>query len=148
MTENLPYMTIGIIAVTTVISFFAFNNNSLITNYKFDISAIRQQKKYFQFISSGFLHADYTHLLFNMFSFYSFSAAIELNPHYGMNYVLLIYFAAMLAGNLLSFVYHKNDAYYSAVGASGAVCGIIYASIFMLPGGKIILFMIPYPIPA
>jgi membrane associated rhomboid family serine protease len=97
-------------------------------------------------ITSGFLHADIAHLAFNMLSLYFFAPVV-----YGIlgNYsFLLIYFASLIFGSMLSLYLHKNDYYYSAIGASGAVTGIIYSAILLDPNLQIFLFFIPIPIPA
>jgi membrane associated rhomboid family serine protease len=61
---------------------------------------------------------------------------------------LIVYFGSLLMGNLLSYYFHKNEYHYSAVGASGAVTGILYSAILLQPGMKLYMFFIPIPIPA
>ena len=95
---------------------------------------------------SGFLHVDLQHLLFNMLTLYFFADIVLASV--GPFYFFLIYFGSLIFGNLLSYHFHKNESYYSAVGASGAVTGILYAAILLYPGMKMYLYFIPIPIPS
>ena len=95
--------------------------------------------------SSGFLHVDWMHLGFNMYALYLFGDIVA--SLLGMPNFLIIYFGSLLAGSIYSLSYHKDEPYYSAVGASGAVSGIVYSSILLYPGMELYLFFIPIPIP-
>lgn len=106
--------------------------------------AILRRKQYERMLTSGLIHADWIHFGFNAFSFYSFGQNLELV--YGPLPLLLIYGAAILGGSALSLIIHRKEDY-SALGASGGVCGVIFASIFLLPGGAIMMFPIPIGIP-
>ena len=79
--------------------------------------------------TSAFLHVDYLHLILNMYVLYIFAPIIIVKL--GIIKFLIIYFGSLIAGSILTQVYHKNELYYSAVGASGAVAGIIYGSILL-----------------
>ncbi|MBN1818612.1 MAG: rhomboid family intramembrane serine protease [Sedimentisphaerales bacterium] len=136
---------LGIIAITVVVSYRGFMLPSLTDQYLFEPVRILRDKEYFRLVTSGFFHLDWMHLLFNMYSLYAFGRYIE--EIYGFKDFLLIYFSGILGGNLLSLYLHRHHEY-RALGASGGVCGVIYASIFLLPGGSIILFMLPVPIPS
>ena len=96
--------------------------------------------------SSGFLHADFSHLIFNMLTLYFFADVVI----YSIGFIkfLIIYLASLIIGNLLSFYFHKNEYHYSAIGASGAVMGVLYSSILFYPDMSLYLFFIPIPIPA
>ena len=96
-------------------------------------------------LTSGFLHVSWTHLIFNMITLYFFSPSVEL--YLGSVKFLIIYFASLLGGDLLSLFVHRHHADYSAVGASGAVCGIIFASIALFPGMGVGFFGLPFYIP-
>jgi membrane associated rhomboid family serine protease len=136
---------IAIIALNVIISFKGFDDQSFFRKYKFHVGSIRAGEQ-IRMISSGFLHADVAHLAFNMLSLYFFAPVV-----YGLlnNFsFLLIYFASLIFGSLLTMIFHKNDYSYSAVGASGAVTGIIYSAILLDPTLEIYLFFIPIPIPA
>jgi hypothetical protein len=86
------------------------------------------------------------HLIFNMIALYFFSSSVEF--YFGPINFLLIYFTSMVGGDLLSLFIHRYDSSYSSVGASGAVSGVIYASIAVFPGMKMGFFFIPISIPA
>jgi membrane associated rhomboid family serine protease len=131
---NLDITTIAIIAVTCVISFKAFKDLSFKAKYLFNIAGIQRGEQY-RFITSGFLHSDERHLFFNMITFYFF-ADVVVDALSGLS-MIIIYLASMLGGSLLSFVFHKDEYHYSALGASGAVSGIIYAAILLEPGMRI-----------
>ncbi len=139
-------ITYLIIAFTAIASFIAFRDNIIFEKYLFSVEGILKKYEFHRTISSAFIHADMGHLLFNMFSFYAFASSIEIV--YGPPALMLIFLTGALAGSLLSLLLHRNDPGYRAVGASGAVCGVIFASIFLLPGGSIIIFPLPLPIPA
>ena len=135
---------IGLIAINVVISFKGFNDLSFFRKYQFHVGSIRSGEQ-IRMISSGFLHVDIGHLAFNMLSLYFFAPVV-----YGIlnNFsFVLIYFASLIFGSLLTMIFHKDDYSYSAVGASGAVMGIIYSAILLDPSLDIYLFFIPIPIP-
>lgn len=141
---NLSLVTLVIIAANVIISFKGFNDRLFFENYKFNIGAIRRGEQIRMF-SSGFLHADITHLLFNMLTLYFFANAVIFKL--GSFNFILIYLASLIVGNLLSFYFHKNEYWYSAIGASGAVTGILYAAILLQPDMSLYMFFIPIPIP-
>lgn len=120
-----------IIAITCVISYVGLNNINIFEKYKFNVSAINNRKEYIRLISSAFLHADFMHLLFNMLSLYFFQGAVTM--YFGTVGFIIIYFGSLILGNLFSLMIYKNQPWYSAIGASGAVSGIIFASIAMAP---------------
>ena len=134
-----------IITVTAIISFIAFNNQQLFEKYKFNVGAILQKKEYIRLLSAGFLHADLMHLLFNMMTLYFFGPIVV--EAFGEIGFLLVYFGSILLGNIFSLYLYKNQPWYSAIGASGGVSGILFASIAMIPDLGIMFFFIPIPIP-
>ncbi|CAM1374011.1 rhomboid family intramembrane serine protease [Tenacibaculum xiamenense] len=140
--------TVGllIIIANCLFSYSGFENMNVFQRYKFQVGKILIGKEYIRMFSSGFLHVNWTHLLFNMFSFYSFATILERGL--GAFYFSLIYFVSLLAGNMLALVIHKNHPNYSAVGASGAVSGIIFAAIALFPEIRIGLFFLPIGIPS
>ena len=143
--ENINMATLAIIAANVIISLKGFKDFSFFEKYKFNIGGIRRGEQ-FRMISSGFLHLDFSHLLFNMLTLYFFADVVISSI--GYEKFILIYLASLLVGNLLSFYFHKNEYHYSAVGASGAVSGIIYSAILLQPGMNLYMFFIPIPIPA
>lgn len=134
-----------VIVVTAIISFIAFNNQNIFEKYKFNVGAILRNKEYIRLLSAGFLHGDLMHLLFNMMTLYFFGPIV--NQAFGDFGFLMIYFGSILLGNLYSLYLYKNQSWYSAIGASGGVSGILFASIAMIPDLGIYFFFIPIPIP-
>lgn len=120
-----------IIAVTCIVSYLGLNDTRIFEKYKFNVAAISSRKEYFRLISSAFLHADFMHLFFNMLSLYFFQGAVSY--FFGNIGFLIIYFGSMILGNVFSLMIYKNQPWYSAIGASGAVSGVIFASIAMAP---------------
>jgi membrane associated rhomboid family serine protease len=96
--------------------------------------------------SSGFLHVDYNHLFLNLFTLYIFSGQVIARIG-SINY-LVIYISSLYIGNYFALKFHKKEPFYSAVGASGAVTGIVYSSIILYPDMKLIMLFLPIPLPA
>ena len=138
-------LTIFILIVTGIATFVAFRRPDLRDRWIFNPYAILRHKEYERMLTSGLIHADWLHFGFNAFSFYSFARNIE--SIYGWASLLFIYVSAILGGSLLSLIIHRNHDY-RALGASGGVCGVIFASIFLLPGSSVMMFLIPIGIPA
>lgn len=135
--------TVLILIVTTVLlSIKGFNDYGFFEKYKFQVNRILSGEQ-IRMLSSGFLHADWMHLGFNMYALYLFGRIVVYKL--GTPYFLIIYFGSLMAGSLYSLYYHKKEPYYSAIGASGAVSGIVYSAIMLQPGMS--LYMIPIPIP-
>lgn len=141
---DLSLVTIIIIAINVLVSFKGFKDNVFFEKYKFNIGDIKAGAKH-QIFTSGFLHVDTSHLFVNMLTLYFF-ANVVIN-HLGSIGFILVYFASLIIGNLLSYFFHKNDVNYSAVGASGAVMGVLYSAILLRPDMMLGLFFI-IPIPA
>lgn len=120
-----------IIIVTCLFSYKGFNDRHFFEKYKFSVGAISQRKEHIRLLSSGFLHADWMHLIFNMLSLFFFQG-IVLNFFDNIGF-LIIYFGSMILGNVFTLKIYKNQPWYSAIGASGAVSGIIFSAIAMAP---------------
>ena len=133
-----------IIMANVLFSMKGFKEYPFFTKYKFQIGSILSGEK-IRLLTSGFLHADWVHLGFNMYALYLFGNIVQ--AFLGAPFFLIIYFGSLLAGGLYSLKYHRDQPYYSAVGASGAVSGIVYSSILLYPGMELFLFFIPIPIP-
>lgn len=134
-----------LIAINVLVSSKGFNDLSFFDRYKFNIASVRKGEQ-IRILSSGFLHVDWAHLIFNMLTFYFFVNVI--NRILGEWQMVAIYFVSLVVGNLLTLILHKNEPYYTAVGASGAVTGILYAAILLQPGMDLYIYFIPIPIPA
>lgn len=141
-------MTAGIISlliiiVTFIVSYRGFKDHFFFEKYEFGVDKVRLYKDYKRLVTSGFLHVNWMHLIFNMLSLFFFSGGLV--GFLGPLQFLLIYFVSMVGGNLLSLLIYKNQGDYTAVGASGAVCGVIFAAIALFPGMQVGLFFIPIP---
>lgn len=135
-----------IIALTAITSIKGFNDMAFFDRYKFNVGAILgSQKQWDRLLTSSTLHGDYMHLIFNMLTLYFFSDIIIYS--FGIWQYLLIYFLAIIGGGLLSLWVHRREYYYSAIGASGGVVGILFAAIAIDPTIGIYFFFIPIPIP-
>jgi membrane associated rhomboid family serine protease len=137
--------TLVIILANVAVSIKGFNDFSFFEKYKFNIAGIRRGEQ-IRMVTSGFLHVDVTHLLFNMLTLYFFASVVI--DAVGVTKFVLIYIASLLVGNLLSLFFHKEEYHYSAVGASGAVTGVLYSAILFYPDMGLYLFFIPIAIPA
>lgn len=146
MDSTLPLVTLSLIAATVLVSMAGFSNPSLVRAYLLDTQAILRNGEHARIVSSGFLHGDWNHLLFNMISFYFFAPSLEQIPGNGVALLLAVYMGSIIGGNLLALVLHRTESYF-ALGASGGVCGVIFASIILYPGMSVFLFLIPIPIP-
>lgn len=140
-----------IIGTTVLISYLAFQNREFYEKLMFNAAKIVQGKEYHRLISHAFIHANWPHLIVNMLVLYFFGQAVagyfgDYWGNAGTAYFLLLYFGGILASNIWSLIKHKNNYYYNAVGASGAVSAVLFAFIFFDPLEKILLFAI-VPIP-
>jgi membrane associated rhomboid family serine protease len=136
---------IALIAANVLISFKAFEDQFFFRKYEFHIGSIRAGE-HIRMISSAFLHVDIAHLAFNMITLYFFAPVVS--SYLGIPSFLIVYFGSLLCGSLLTLQFHKNEYNYRAVGASGAVTGILYAAILLRPDMDLYFFFIPLPIPA
>ena len=146
-------ITIIIIAITAITSIRAFSDQQLYSKFIFAPHYMRKTNQWERFFTYGLLHADWTHLIFNMFAFYSFGQFVEnafsqFYPSTGKWIYLLLYITALPISSLMDYFKFRNNPNYMAVGASGAVSAVIFASILIHPKGGIFIFPIPFAIPA
>src|SRR5664279_3279469 len=104
------------------------------------------RREYWTLVSSGFIHADLTHLLFNAFTFWAFAFGLE--REIGTPKFLALYFFGLLASDIGTWFKHRNDSGYQTLGASGAILAVLFASIVYFPSGSIFILPIPIPIPS
>ena len=146
-------ITLSIIAVTVLVSVLGFTNENLFNRFRFVPYDVKHSGQWYRFFTYGFMHAGWIHLLINMVVLYSFGQMVEKAFSYYFQtlyvlYFLLLYLGALLLSVIPALGKHKNDVFYSSVGASGAVSAIIFSSILIAPTQKIFLFFIPVGIPA
>lgn len=135
-------VAIIIIGLNIFFSYKGFRDRIFFNKYKFSPMHIKSGEK-IRYISSGFLHVDTTHLIVNMFTLYFFVDAVIFRV--GDINFLIIYFTSLIFGNWLTYRFNSNNINYSAVGASGAVMGIVYSAILLNPEMTLFFFVIPMP---
>jgi membrane associated rhomboid family serine protease len=135
-------ITLFLTLITVIFSYQGLQNKTFFDKYAFNIEGVLRYKEYYRLISSGFLHGSWWHLLFNLYALFSFGETLEAVIG-GTNF-LFIYFVSLIGGNVFSLYIHRFDSQYSAIGASGAVCGIIFASIVIFPDMEIGMFLLPF----
>jgi membrane associated rhomboid family serine protease len=131
----------------------AFYNRELFRRLAFNPYDINHYKNWYRFLSYGVIHADWMHLIVNMMVLLSFGVSVEYFYEYyfeskSILYFILLYVGGIALSTLPSYGKYKEDYTYTAVGASGAVSAIVFASIVFDPLNKIYIFFIPIGIPA
>jgi membrane associated rhomboid family serine protease len=145
-----------LIGLTVAISAYAWSNRDLMEAWIMEPYVIARNGQWYRFLTSGFLHADWSHLLFNMFAFYSFSPVVlaTLAQGYGtsagLGLFLLLYLGGIIVSDVPTYFKHRDERNYRSLGASGGVASVLFASILLFPvntnGGGIIIFPLPIPI--
>jgi membrane associated rhomboid family serine protease len=138
-------MTLYIVIITVIISLLTFSNQQIMGKLIFNPYLVLHRNEWYRFISSGFIHADWVHLLVNMFVFYSFGEAVEkyygaVFPENATLYFLMLYLGALIISIAPSYAKHKNDFNYNALGASGAVSAVLFAAIVFNPLSPVYLY--------
>lgn len=146
-------ITLIIVAITAITSIRAFNDQALYSKLIFAPNHMSQSNEWHRFFTYGLLHADWMHLIFNMFAFYSFGSIVESTfattfPTYGKLLYILLYVSALPISTIADYFKHRNNQRYLAVGASGAVSAVIFASVLIYPQGGVYIFPIPFAIKA
>lgn len=138
-------ITVFIIVVTSLASLYTMQKPELLYRLTMNPYLIRSHKQYYRLLTSGFIHRDHMHLIFNMFSFYFFGEQLEYIFHYifgslGSVYFILLYLMGIVVSDLPTLLKYKNNHRYNSLGASGAVSAIIFACILFLPLQDICLY--------
>lgn len=139
-------MILVLIAANLITTLLGFNNYDFFQRHLFRVDKIKRDREYLRMLSSGFLHVNWSHFLFNMYSLYLFGE--ELIYQVGLFPFLLIYFGSLLAGNFLSLFVYRRNPQYQAVGASGAVMGVCFAAVSISPGMELGIIFLPFFLPA
>jgi len=105
-----------------------------------------RRRQYETIVTSGFVHADLPHLLFNAFTFFFF--AFQVERQIGSARFAALYLFGLVASDIGTYFNHRNDQNYASLGASGAISAVLFASIVYFPWQKLIILPIPLPIPA
>jgi membrane associated rhomboid family serine protease len=148
-------ITLSIIIVTCLVSINGFSNQKTIDDLIFYPPAINRRKQFYRFITHGFIHADVMHLAFNMMALYSFGEFLEKQVFsspcvFGENgriFYLVLYFLTLIVASLPDYLRYRNSFHFRSLGASGAVSGVIFATLVVFPQMPIRFFFIPINIP-
>lgn len=146
-------ITVIILFLTCVISFTAFSNEKIINDMIFYPTAVTNHHQWYRFITCGFIHADFMHLAFNMYTFYLFGDMVErafsaIYGEMGKALYIVMYISSLVVCLLPTYFKHRTDYYYRSLGASGAVSAVIFIGIFLNPTMGMGIFPIPFHIPA
>jgi membrane associated rhomboid family serine protease len=135
-----------IFIITLITSIMAFSNEELYGKLMMHPYSVSRRKHVYTLITSGFIHKDWMHLIFNMLSFYFFAFQLELILGHWQFGVL--YMVSMVLSDLPSVAKHKADYWYHSLGASGAISAVIFSYILFSPMSMMMIMPIPIPIPA
>lgn len=130
------YATIALIIITLAVSYKGFKDQLFLEKFSFKIDKLKWNKEYYRLVTSGLLHVSWLHLIVNMFVLYAFGSGLEVAL--GVIPFLVIYLTSLVGGNLLAMLIHKHSSHYSSVGASGAISGLVFATIALFPQLKIL----------
>jgi membrane associated rhomboid family serine protease len=147
---SIVYLIIGF---TSLISILAFNNPDLMYRLRHWPFQEKRQKEYYRWLTSGFLHGDYMHLFFNMFTLYGFGEAVEYFfeeyfGQFGIFLFVIFYLLAIIASSSATYQKYKDVPSFASIGASGAVSAVLFAAILFMPTVTMRLLILPIPIPA
>ncbi len=140
--------TIILILVTVGISILAWNRRELYQKWILNPYQVFHRQEYWRFITSGFLHLNYTHLFFNMFALYFFGRNVSY--HFGQQgplMLVLLYLLGIIISDIPTYLKHRNNPNYNSLGASGGVAAVVFSSIMFAPLNEIYLMFIPIGIP-
>lgn len=145
-------ITLILVIITALVSFGGFSNGKMIDDLIFYPPAITARGQWYRFVTSGFIHADAGHLIFNMLALYLFGdnvekAFSELLGSSGRYVYLLMYLSALVVSLLPTYFKHKDSYHYRGLGASGAVSAVLFAGLLLAPETGVYVFFIPIPIP-
>jgi len=140
--------TIILILVTVGISILAWNRRDLYQKWILNPYQVFHRQEYWRFITSGFLHLNYTHLFFNMFALYFFGRNVSY--YFGQKgplMLILLYLLGIIISDIPTYLKHRNNPNYNSLGASGGVAAVVFSSIMFAPLNEIYLMFIPIGIP-
>ncbi len=140
-------LTLLLVIVTVLVSIAGFRNPQLIDKTILWPARMEGPADYYRFLTSGFIHQDTMHLVFNMFTLYFMGGYVEsLYAAMGMPFAYVgLYLAGIVASSIPSFLKNRNNSYYRSLGASGGVAAVLFASVYFSPWTKLLVFFIPVP---
>ena len=137
-------ITAALVVANVIISLIAMNNQDVLSKTIMWPYGVKRYNQFYRFITSGFIHADYTHLFFNMFTLFFFGKAVEAYfSMYGLGgniAYLALYFLGLIVSDLPTYIKHKDNYNYHCLGASGAVSAVVFAAVVFAPWSSIYLF--------
>ncbi len=138
-------MTTILLGIILIMSVIAFKNEEYRNKWIFNPYLTKERNQWYRFITSGFIHGDFMHLLINMLVFWSFGQAVESYFAYVFGqmataYYLMLFFGALIISDLPTYFKHNNNPNYNALGASGAVSAVVFSSIVFAPMANIYLY--------
>lgn len=134
-----------LVGLNALATWYTLQNRAVFERFTFQVGPTLGGQ-WDRLLTAGFLHVHWPHFAFNMITLYFFGPSVE--RWLGSGLFLLVYFGSLLGGNLLALLYHRSNPEYRAVGASGAVSGVVYAAIAGFPGMELAFIFIPVPFPA
>ncbi|MBA3827436.1 MAG: rhomboid family intramembrane serine protease [Taibaiella sp.] len=139
--------TLILLIITVLVSIAAFSNNDLYNRLILWPGKMDNPAEYHRLLSSGFIHADYGHLFFNMFTFYCFGKYVEsIFSELGKHEIFLVlYLGGIIISSLPSFIKNRNNNYYRSLGASGGVAAVLFSFVYFAPWETIYIIIIPVP---
>ncbi|TAL74706.1 MAG: rhomboid family intramembrane serine protease [Rhodanobacter sp.] len=140
-------ITLSILAITCVVSYLAFKNGRLLDDLTLWPPAISRKHEYYRLVTYGLVHADFTHLLFNMITLYFFGRVMEgfYAGQLGTYGFALFYLGALVVSILPTYLKNRGNPDYRSLGASGAVSAVLFGFVLLAPWSLIIVFVIPVP---
>ncbi|MDE2156621.1 MAG: rhomboid family intramembrane serine protease [Xanthomonadaceae bacterium] len=140
-------ITLVIIAITCVVSFMAFNNGKLMNDLILWPPAITRHREYHRLVTYGVVHADFGHLLFNMFTLFFFGRAVEgfFTDRLGTFGFVLFYIGGLVVSILPTYLKNRDNPHYRSLGASGAVSAVLFTYVLFSPWSRIIVLVVPMP---
>ncbi|WP_256002517.1 rhomboid family intramembrane serine protease [Pedobacter deserti] len=129
---------------TIVTSLYAFSNPDLYGKFMLHPYSVSRRYKLHTLITSGLIHADWMHLIFNMVTFWSFGFGLE-KVIGSVNFAIL-YFVSLILSDIPTVVRHKNDMWYNSLGASGAISAVLFSYILYSPFTSLYIMLIPIPV--
>jgi len=138
--------TLALLVSTVLVSLVAFSSRGVFDRFALHPYGIARDGTWYQTITSGFLHGDLAHLAFNMITLFFFGPFVE--SYLGTPAFLVVYFGSMLVGSLVAFFRRREQPQYRAIGASGAISGVLFSFVLMRPLQPIYIFLLPIGIPA
>ncbi len=146
---------IYIIAITSIISIYCFSNKNIVYKLLFNAYHIKYNRQYYRVLTHGFIHGSWGHLVFNMVTLYFFGGLVEQgfeylcgNSFYARILFVGFYLSAIVISSIPDYCKNRENPEYNALGASGAISSVLFASILFAPKMSVYIFLIPIPIPA